>query len=98
MAILIKAIYRFIEIPIKIPTHFFIDLEKQFSTSCGKTKEKRKKQSRIAKTLVYNKRTSEGISIPDLKLYYKSDKTSWYFWHQKLALQSENSFKVTSHL
>jgi hypothetical protein len=60
MAILPKATYRFNAIPIKIPNQFFIELE-QFASSFGLTKK-----PRIAKTFLNNKRTSGGISIPDL--------------------------------
>jgi hypothetical protein len=63
LAILPKLIYRFNTIPIKIPTQFFtvrnsilqIHLQQQ--------------NPRIAKTIPNNKRTSGGITIPDLKLY-----------------------------
>ena len=42
MAILTQTIYRFKTMPIKIPTQFFMDLEKkQHSTSYGKTKQTR---------------------------------------------------------
>jgi hypothetical protein len=62
MAILLKAICRFNEIPIKIPTQFFIELE----TAIGKFILNNKNPRRV-KSIFNNKRNSEGIIIPDLQ-------------------------------
>jgi hypothetical protein len=75
MAILPKASYRFNAIPIKIPTQFFTERKKgQFANSSGITKKKKKKpkKPRIAKIILNNKRSSGGITMPDLKLYYRA--------------------------
>jgi hypothetical protein len=45
-------------------------LTEQFSSSYGKTKQNKK--PRTAKIIVTNKRISEGITITDLKLYYRA--------------------------
>ena len=42
MAILPKTSYKFNEIPIKILKQFFTDLKEKYSTSYGKTKQKKK--------------------------------------------------------
>ena len=89
MAILPKAIYRLCNIhqnpstilhrPWKKNTKFYMEKEKK---------------PRIAKTTLYNKGASGGITIPDFKLYYRATvmKTTWY-WHKNRQVDQRNWLK-----